>query len=155
MPPQWYLIQIDIQSTAEVNPVAQTNVRYWCMFLATHPEDKKRSDEFSRWWLECYRYTHCKESNDIVYGDHILIGPSSTPDSRKFIQWAMELQLIGHNNCNLVGPFNFKEMKTSNRMQQKVTRSHCNFKQYAILLECFYHHSTQTTTYRKRRIHKK
>ena len=49
MRPRWYLIQIDMKSTVEINPAAQTNGRYWCMFLATHLEDKKRNDKFSRW----------------------------------------------------------------------------------------------------------
>ena len=122
MRPRWYLIQIDMQSTEETNPLAHTNGKYWCMFLAKHPEDNKTSDEFSRWWPEWYRYTHCKKTNDVVYGDRILIRPSTTPDSSKFVQWAMELQLFGQNNCNLVGPFNFEEINASNRMRQKVPR---------------------------------
>ena len=32
----------------------------------------------------------------------------------------MEPQLVGKNNCNLVGPFNFEEIDTSNSMRQKV-----------------------------------
>ena len=119
---RWYLIQIDMQSTEKTNPLAHTNGKYWCMFLAKHPEDNKTSDEFSRWWPEWYRYTHCKKTNDVVYGDRILIRPSTTPDSSKFVQWAMELQLFGQNNCNLVGPFNFEEINASNRMRQKVPR---------------------------------
>jgi len=71
-----------------------------------------------------YCYTRCKNNNDVIYGDHILIQPSSTPDSRKFIQWAMELQLLGQSNYNLVGPFNFEEINASNRMRQKVTWFH-------------------------------
>ena len=124
MRPRWYLIQVDMQSTEEINPLAQTNGKYWCMFLAKHPEDNKTSDEYSRWWPEWYRYTHCKESNDVIYGDRILIRPSSTPDSSKFVQWAMELQLIGQGNCSFVGPFDFEDINASNRMRQKISRSH-------------------------------
>ena len=84
MRPRWYLIQVDIQSTEEVNPMMQTNGKYWCMFLAKHPEDRKKSDEFSRWWPEWYRYTLCKDTDDVIYGNRILIRPSSNPDSTKF-----------------------------------------------------------------------
>ena len=123
MRPRWYLVQVDLQSTEEINPTAQENGKYWCMFLAKHPGDKKKSDKFSRWWPEWYRYTRCKDTNDVVYGDRILIRPSTNPDSTKFVQWAMELSLIGHTQHNLSGPFDFEEINSSNRMRQKVSRS--------------------------------
>jgi len=47
---RWYLVQIDIESTMEVNPDVLLNGNYWCMFLAKHPADNKHSDEW-------YRYT--------------------------------------------------------------------------------------------------
>jgi hypothetical protein len=101
----------------------ETNGKYWCMFLAKHPEDRKKSDEFSRWWPEWYRYTLCKDTDDVIYGNRILIRPSSNPDSTKFVQWAMQLQLIGQNHSNILGPFDFEEINETNRMRQKISRS--------------------------------
>ena len=44
--PPWYLIQIDTISTAELPQWEETG-RYFCVFLARHPTDKNRSDEFT------------------------------------------------------------------------------------------------------------
>jgi len=145
---RWYLVQIDIESTMEVNPDVLSNGNYWCMFLAKHPEDNKRSDEFSRWWLEWYRYTWCKKSNDVVYGDRILIRPSSTPDSTKFVQWAIELHLAGQETCNLVGPFNFEDINESNRMPQNwLAIIGPNYRTFATFMACYHQHLVQTTTF--------
>jgi len=43
----WYLVQINMQATAETNPAFRTDGKYWCVFLAKHPADKLKSDEFS------------------------------------------------------------------------------------------------------------
>ena len=83
---RWYLIQIDIESTMEVNPDFLSNNLYWCIFLARHPNDNKKSDEFCRWWPDWYRYTHCPKSDDIIYGHRILIRSNILPCSKKFIQ---------------------------------------------------------------------
>ena len=117
---RWYLIQVDIVSTKKINPDFASNGEYWCVFLATHPDDNKKSHELSRWWPEWYRYTTCNKSNDIIYGDRILIRPSTTPCSSKFIQWAMLLPLYNNNAVALVGPFNFEPISMSNRVKQKV-----------------------------------
>ena len=95
MRPRWYLIQVDLQDTMDINPLMINKGRYWCIFLAKHPGDNVKSDEFSRWWPEWYRYTRCKTTQTIVYGDRILVRPNSNPDSSKFIQWATDLKLIG------------------------------------------------------------
>jgi len=121
MRPRWYLAQVDLQSTEEINPTAQKNGKYWCMFLVKHLGDKKKSDEFSTWWPEWYRYTRYKDTSDVVYGNRILIRPSTNLDSTKFVQWAMELPLIGHTQHNMAGPFDFEEINASNRMRQKVS----------------------------------
>jgi len=92
--------------------------KYWCIFLAKHPGDNAKSDEFSRWWPEWYRYTRCKTTQTIVYGDKILVRPNSNPDSSKFIQWATDLKLIGEGTQDsILGPFNFEQiLNESNRM---------------------------------------
>ena len=46
MRPRWYLIQIDMISTAELNPQWAETGQYFCVFLARRPTDKDKSDEF-------------------------------------------------------------------------------------------------------------
>lgn len=57
--PRWYLVQVDMESTLEVNPGYATNNVCWCVFLARHPDDHKKSDELCRWWPDWYRYRRC------------------------------------------------------------------------------------------------
>jgi len=101
MRPRWYLIQIDMISTAELNPQWEETGRYVCVFLARHPTDKDKSSEFVRWWPDWYRYKACKQSQEISYGDHALFRPSVIPNSGKYIQWAEELDLT---QTGLLGP---------------------------------------------------
>ena len=54
---RWYLIQIDLASTREMNPDYLSNGEYWCAFLARYPSDKRKSDGFGRWWPEWHSYT--------------------------------------------------------------------------------------------------
>jgi hypothetical protein len=120
MRPRWFLVQVDIESTVEINPEFLQNGRYFCAFLAKHPNDARKSDEFGRWWPDWYRYKTTKTTNEIVYGDRILFRPSVIPDSTKFIQWATDIQLIGDTHIVLQGPFNFEALSESNRTLQKV-----------------------------------
>ena len=92
----WYLIQVDMDSTAKVNADYIANRKYWCIFLSIHLVDKT-CNEFRRWWLDWYRYVCCKSTNEIVYGDHILICPSNNPCSTNFIQRFTLLPLYGNN----------------------------------------------------------
>ena len=45
---RWYWIQVDMQSTQEVNADFATNVEYWCVFLSRHPHDEKKSKPLCR-----------------------------------------------------------------------------------------------------------
>lgn len=117
---RWYLVQIDTESTIGVNPSWESNAQFWCVFLARHPQDNAKSDEFSRWWPEWYKYTRCQQSNEIVYGDRVLIRPSTNPDSSKFLQWTALLPLHGPKAVTLIGPFHFEKVDTSNRVRHKV-----------------------------------
>ena len=121
---RWYLIQVDMESTLEVNPHYATDSLYWCVFLARHPDDNKKSDELCRWWPDWYRYKTCVQTNDIIYGDRILIRPNAIPCKTKFIQWATLLTLCGPDTVSLAGPFNFEAVDESNRVRQKVHHSH-------------------------------
>ena len=121
---QWYLIQVDMQSTREVNVDFATNGEYWCVFLSRHPHDEKKSDTLCRWWPDWYMYSHCLKSNDIIYGDRILIRPSTIPCSSKFIQWSMLLPLYGKLAASLVGPFHFQPLTIDNRVRQRVHKTY-------------------------------
>jgi len=67
--PRWYLVQIDMTATKELNPQWHCNSPYFCVFLARHPSDKSKSDEFARWWPDWYRYSRCEKTQQIIYGD--------------------------------------------------------------------------------------
>jgi len=120
---RWYLVQIDMQATAETNPAFCTDGKYWCVLVAKHPADKLKSDEFSQWWPEWYRYSKCPTTNTLVYGDRILIRPNSNPDSHKFIQWATDIGLTGNGHSSIIGPFNFEDISTANHVGQKVSHT--------------------------------
>ena len=49
---KWYLIQVEMESTAEVNPEYTSNNEFWCIFVARHMDDTRKSHELSRWWPE-------------------------------------------------------------------------------------------------------
>ena len=121
MRPRWYLVQIDLISTAELNPKWKETGQYFCVFLARHPTDKDKSDEFARWWPDWYRYSRCKRTNDIIYGDRVLFRPSVIPSSSKYIQWAEEFDLTQPTE-RLIGPFNFESINATNRTRNKVTK---------------------------------
>ena len=117
--PRWYLIQVDLVATEEVVPDHQSSGVYYCGFLARHPNDKGKSDEFSRWWPDWYEYTKCPETDDVIFGDRILFPPTRLPDSTRYVQWAEELNLANTDHV-LVGPFNFEPISVSNRTRSKV-----------------------------------
>ena len=120
---RWYLVQIDMIATKELNPQWHSNSRYFCIFLARHPSDNSKSDEFARWWPDWYRYNRCKTTQQIIYGDRVLFRPSVIPNSEKFIQWATELNL-NEPSVRLSGPFNFESINESNRTRNKVDNEH-------------------------------
>ena len=67
-----------------------------------------------------YKYSRDTVSKDIVFGDRILIRPSTVPCSDKYIQCATLLQLYGPNPATLVGPFSFALINESNRTRQRI-----------------------------------
>ena len=79
-----------------------------------------KSDEKNRWCTEWHRYTRCPQTNEIMYGDRILIWPSTTPCSKKCIQWSTLLSINGSDPVTLVGPFHFEPINESNRVGNKV-----------------------------------
>ena len=120
---RWYLIKIDLTSSALLHSDYAVRSLYYCIFLAKHPGDSRLSDEFSRWWLDWYRYSRDSVSNDIVYGDRILFCPNVAPDSSKYIQWADVLTLQPASDI-LVGPFDFESISSANRTRNKIDGVH-------------------------------
>ena len=45
---RWYLIQVDMESTMQVNVEYSFNHIYWCVFLAKYQDDNKKSDGLCR-----------------------------------------------------------------------------------------------------------
>ena len=117
---RWFLIQVDTESSAMLRPDYALVSHYYCVFLAKHSNDKRLSDEFSRWWSDWYRYSRDTVSNDIVYGDRVLFRPNMSPDSTKYIQWADTITLRPASNI-LLGPFNFEAISSSNRTRNKIS----------------------------------
>ena len=93
------------------------------MLLASHPNDKTKSDEYCRWWPDWYKYNRCSISDDILYGRRTLIRPNTTPCSTKFIQWVTLLPLHGKDSVSLVGPFDFESLNSENRVRQRIHHS--------------------------------
>ena len=110
---RWYPVQIDMIATTEIEPKYMDTNKYWCMFLARHPQDKNKSDEFSRWWPDWYKYTTDPSTKEIVDGQRGLINPRTIPSSATHIQWAESIQLTSDNI--LLGPFDFQTITPSNR----------------------------------------
>ena len=119
MRPKWYLIQVDMDATLEANPQVRTTGIYYCNFLAKHPNDMNKNDEYSRFWPDWYEYTKHSTTNIIQYGKRILFPPHQTPNPDKYILWADEIDL--HTNSNiLLGPFNFEPLSSANRTRYKI-----------------------------------
>ena len=131
---RWYIIQVDLPSTKELCTNYNNTGLYYCVFLARHPNDNKRSDEFSRWWPEWHEYTQHKTSNDIIYGKRILIRPNVTPNPNRYIQWATVLPLGNNDSSHTIyGPFDFNPINATNRTHNKISlqewrllNDHCN-----------------------------
>ena len=118
---KWYLVQIDLDSTARINPDYLTNGKYYCTFLCKHPDDQDRSDEFSRWWPEWHEYRRDSATDNIIYGNQILLRPNANPDPSKYIQYADTLPITTPTkSAILLRPFNFEPITTTNRTRQKI-----------------------------------
>ena len=122
MRPKWYPIQIDMVSTIEINSEYKTNNKYWCMFLAKHPDDRHKSDEYARWWPDWYKYTKNRNTGVITYGQRVLVQPRTIPSSRTHIQWAELIEL--NTDSILFGPFNFQSPSDINRARNTIQESH-------------------------------
>ena len=115
---RWYLVQICMEATIEIEPQYLDSGKYYANFLAKHPGDTNFSDEESRWWPDWYRYSR-DSSGDIVFGDRILFRPGIFPNSSKYIQWADTVDL-SDPAVFLSGPFDFEPITSSNRTRSKV-----------------------------------
>jgi hypothetical protein len=118
--PRWYLVNVDIAATTELNPNFSTNHRYFCSFLAKHNADRNKSDECSRWWPDWYEYSRCDITNEIIYGKRVLFRPNQLPDSTKYVEWGDVIDLSRPGNI-LHGPFAFEPLSDTNRTRCKVS----------------------------------
>ena len=83
---RWYLVQVDLDASKSICSTYIKDLSYYCHFLAKHPNDKNKSDEYSRWWPDWYKYSRDSITSDIVFGDRILFRPSQQPNADKYIQ---------------------------------------------------------------------
>ena len=88
------------------------NVTYYCVLLSKHPNNIHKRNEFSWWWLELHNYSRCKNTNNIIYNQWLLIWPNQTPEISIYIQWVEKLLPISYHPSKkppptLLGPFNF------------------------------------------------
>ena len=123
---RWYLVQVDLDEMMILNIHSPTMDSYHCVFLARHPNDRNKSDEYSRFWLKWYRYSRCRKTNNVINGDYILIRSSHNPDMNRYVQWSnnMPLPKSSVHSQSILGPFNFERIDAYNRIRQKVGIDH-------------------------------
>lgn len=46
---QWYVVHVDLISTASIHPKTSEVAFYYCILLTKYPADRSKSDEYSRW----------------------------------------------------------------------------------------------------------
>ena len=116
---RWYLVQFDLEASNALDINCAVTGLYYCYFLAKHPSDINKSDESSWWWPDWYRYTRDSITNNIIFGDRILLRPNLSPDPKKFIQWGDSVNLLD-KECMILGPFDFKMISHLNRTCCKI-----------------------------------
>ena len=82
-----YLVKSNIKSTMHLNDNHHNDIVYLWMFLSKHPSDVRKSEKFSPWWPDWYKYTTCPDTGHIIYGNKVLFTPSRLPNQDKYIQW--------------------------------------------------------------------
>ena len=114
---RWYLIQVDLDATMDINVENNTIDLYHCVFLAQHPNDMSKSEEISRFWPEWHKHSLCPKTANIIYGDCILLRPSHNPNMNKYIQWSDNIPLLGNskNSKLIIGPFDFEAINAYNQ----------------------------------------
>ena len=93
---------------------------YYCIFLAKHLNDAGKSDKFSRFWPEWYKYTRDSKTNQILYGDRYLIRPNQFPDKDKYIQWTDMISLCSDKSQSIIHPFESEMIDAFNQTRQKL-----------------------------------
>ena len=118
---RWYLIQIDLGLTSNTNPAQKFNHQYYCVFYAKHDRNKKKSDEYSRWWPEWWTYTIDPSSSINIYQQRIQFPPTLKPDYKNYIQWDDMINIS--DTASITGPFNFEPISSTNNTKSKVSRN--------------------------------
>ena len=104
--PRWFLVQILLDLTLELNLDPVNTGHYLCSFLARHPSDNKKKDNVARWWPEWHEYT-TGDDNIPIFGKRVLFHPHRKPDLAKHRLWTDTVPL-SNPNCFLSGPFSFE-----------------------------------------------
>ncbi len=103
--PRWYLVQIDLPQTLLASPSYLSDGRYYCHFLACHPDDTSLPDPSRRWWPLWHRFTLSSDGT-LEFGRRVLFNPATVPNSASYCAWADILPLLDSTVC-LFGPFLF------------------------------------------------
>ena len=82
---RWYLVKVDLEASEQSCAAFASTSLYYCLFLAKHPADMNKSNEYSIWWPDWYKYSRDSVTDDIIFGDRILFRPSVNPDPGKYI----------------------------------------------------------------------
>ena len=68
---QWYLVQVYLRASMELNNEYKSACTYYCDFIAKHRPNVGISDSMSQWWPNWYRYSRDSIYGDLVFGFHI------------------------------------------------------------------------------------
>ena len=118
---RWYIVQVDLDATIELNANTTNIYSYHCNLLTRHPNNRNKRDEFKWFWPEWHRYSRCYNINTVVYRDCILIRPSHTPDMNRYSRWSDNLSLLKRSisSQSILCPFHFTQIDAYNRTRQK------------------------------------
>ena len=90
------------------------------VLLVKHHRNYKKNNEHSRWWIDWYKYFTCNHTNQIFFGDRVLIRPNFIPLSAKYIQWALHIDISPTGNHYLLETFNFIPITNQNRTKHLI-----------------------------------
>ena len=91
------------------------------LLLSTkHPSDSNKSDKFSRWWSNWYKYNKCNDIGAIIFGDRVLIRKKFTPRRDKYVQWATLIDISLSSSDLIVGPFDFEPLTSYHQTKRTI-----------------------------------
>jgi len=82
---RWCLIQVDLDPTISLELDVRRSGMYYYAFLAKHPFDAGKCENYDQWWPDWYMYACDSVSGDIFFDKRILFHPNINPGSKKSI----------------------------------------------------------------------